>query len=397
MIAPVLAGETLKSLVFQSRVVTDPIKNPLIGWWKEYYFFYVKLTDIDYYQKVANDESVVDPATTDLVAMLLNDAGWVPGSSYIAAGSDKSYYYTKTGQQGYVEQALAAVVTHYFRDENEAYASVNLDGVPLAMINNTSVLNSAMADADMPPEAENTDLLGDASDADLYPSEIEAALKRYQAAKVNGLTDASFEDYLADFGIKSAVEDPHRPELVRYVRLWQYPSNTVEPTTGTPSSAVSWSVQERADKDRFFREPGFLLGVSVTRPKVYLSGQTSNISGWLDRAQDWMHPQLVEFAKDSFKNYDASSGPFSGVTTTGGYWLDMRDLFLYGDQFVNFALSETDAGLVALPTAALQKKFVSDADVDALFVTPASKQWVREDGMAMLTIAGRQRDMSPTV
>lgn len=43
MIAPVLAGETLNNLLLQSRVVTMPLKNPLIGWWKEYYFFYVKL------------------------------------------------------------------------------------------------------------------------------------------------------------------------------------------------------------------------------------------------------------------------------------------------------------------------------------------------------------------
>ena len=32
MIAPVLPGETMKNLLLQSRAVTDPIKNPLVGW-----------------------------------------------------------------------------------------------------------------------------------------------------------------------------------------------------------------------------------------------------------------------------------------------------------------------------------------------------------------------------
>ena len=46
-IAPVLPGETLKNLLLQARVVSDPVKSPLIGWWAEYYFFYVKHRDLD--------------------------------------------------------------------------------------------------------------------------------------------------------------------------------------------------------------------------------------------------------------------------------------------------------------------------------------------------------------
>ena len=46
MIAPVLPGETLKSLNYAFRAVTDPIKNPVMGWWYETFFFYVKLSDL---------------------------------------------------------------------------------------------------------------------------------------------------------------------------------------------------------------------------------------------------------------------------------------------------------------------------------------------------------------
>jgi hypothetical protein len=70
---------------------------------------------------------------------------------------------------------------------------------------------------------------------------------------------------------------------------------------------------------------------------------------------------------------------------------------LYGDQFVNFALTATDAGLVALPTAALKKRYVAAADMDGLFsfatATPARKE-IRQDGIVSLGILSVQRDQS---
>jgi hypothetical protein len=61
-IAPVLPGETMKNLLLQARVVSDPIKNPLIGWWCEFYFFYVKHRDLD--DRDVFTEMMVNPATT---------------------------------------------------------------------------------------------------------------------------------------------------------------------------------------------------------------------------------------------------------------------------------------------------------------------------------------------
>ena len=34
-IAPVLPGETLDRVQMQARVVSDPIAEPLVGWWNE--------------------------------------------------------------------------------------------------------------------------------------------------------------------------------------------------------------------------------------------------------------------------------------------------------------------------------------------------------------------------
>ena len=57
------------------------------------------------------------------------------------------------------------------------------------------------------------------------------------------------------------------------LKSWQYPSSTVDAVSGVPTSAVSWGVSERLDKDRYFKQPGFIFGVSVARPKVYLGNQ----------------------------------------------------------------------------------------------------------------------------
>ena len=57
-IFPVLPGETMQNAMWKSRVVSDPVKNRLIGWWKEYYLFYVRFRDLvdnDDFKKIFTD------------------------------------------------------------------------------------------------------------------------------------------------------------------------------------------------------------------------------------------------------------------------------------------------------------------------------------------------------
>lgn len=236
----------------------------------------------------------------------------------------------------------------------------------------------------------------DGSDANttVQASEVEAAMRQYDLLRLQGLTTQTYEDWLRTYGVRTQQPELHRPELIRYVRDWQYPSNTVDPTTGTPSSAVSWVVQERADKDRFFREPGWVFGVSVTRPKVYLSGKKGSAADFMDDAYRWL-PAVVDDPRIAERTFAGLAGPLGA--TTNSYIVDLRDLLMYGDQFVNFALTETDAGLIALPTAALQKRYAAEADINALFVDGTTKRLIRQDGVATFVIATTQRDQSPTV
>ncbi|TXG98913.1 MAG: hypothetical protein E6R08_03545 [Nevskiaceae bacterium] len=79
---------------------------------------------------------------------------------------------------------------------------------------------------------------------------------------------------------------------------------------------------------------------------------------------------------------------------TNDYWVDLRDLLVHGDQFVNFALNATDAGFVALPTAAMEKKYATAVMADALFKVPANGNKIKADGRIDLSILSRIEDTS---
>jgi hypothetical protein len=216
----------------------------------------------------------------------------------------------------------------------------------------------------------------------------------WKLQRMNNFTDMSYEEFLSTYGVHVKEAEDHIPELVRYVRDWTYPTSHIEPTTGAPTSAVSWKIAERADKDRFFREPGFLFGCCVVRPKVYRSKQIGSVADLMENAFTWL-PALVrdDYTASFTRVATGTSGPLS--TNTDEYWIDLKDLLLYGDQFVNFALTATDAGLVALPTAALQKRYASGTDADGLFVAASPANQIRQDGVVSMQILGAQRDTSP--
>ena len=209
------------------------------------------------------------------------------------------------------------------------------------------------------------------------------------------MTNQTYEEWLMTYGIKSQEVELHKPELIRYTRSWSYPSNTVDPITGTPSSAVSWSIAERADKDRFFKEPGFIVGVTTTRPKVYLSKQTGSMSGFMNDVYSWLPATLRGNQEFGWRKLTTTVGPLA--SQAADYWVDIHDLFVYGDQYVNFSLASTDAGLVALPTAALQKRYPTQAETRSLFTDNVVKMLVRQDGIVNLGIASTTKDVTPTV
>jgi hypothetical protein len=226
-------------------------------------------------------------------------------------------------------------------------------------------------------------------------------MRLWHQQRLYGITELSYEDWLSTFGVRAEVEEVHRPELIRYCRQWSYPTNTIDPTNGSARSACSWTVQERADKNRAFREPGFLYGVTVCRPKVYIRAQEGSFTNLLNDFRAWLPPLAQGNADWSRKQVSTSAGPLQTVVADAdGYVVDIRDLFLYGEQYTNHALSETNRNFMDCVTAALTDVRYPQAlaDIDELFVTTGTC-FVRQDGIVDLTIAAAPinpiHDLSP--
>lgn len=373
MAAPVLPGETLKNLLLQSRVVTAPIKNSLIGWWLEYYFFYVKHSQLD--------------GADDFKAMML-DLEHTVGN---APSVDAALYQASTAGVNWLGQSLKLITEEYFRDEGEAWNNVTIDGLPVVSLNRNSWLDSIRDATTVPTGGDLGDLETAAEDVTI--AELDSAFRTYQFLLAQNLTNQTYEEWLATYGVRGALaRDPRTPELIRYTRDWTYPSNTIDPADGSATAACSWSIQERADKDRFFAEPGFIIGLTCARPKLYLCKQKSSLVQYLDNALAWMPAVMRDDPYTSLREFTNAQGPLAG-NITNGYWIDLRDLYLWGDQFANYDLDADTTGVgVDLPTAAGEAKYPTEAMLDTLYVSADCQNGVLQDGIVSLNVLGTQRD-----
>lgn len=391
MIAPVLPNETLQSLVMQSRAVTDPINNSMIGWHKEYYFFYVKFSDL--HDRDTLVDMVLDP-----------DADM---SSLDGATNAQHFHHNGTQTSiNWVEKCLRRVTETYFRNEGEAWDDFTLDGMPVAQLNGNDYTDSIAKAADIVdgPDydlASTTAGQGDATAA-VKTSEIVKYLELYEFNRNAGLIDMTYEDFLKTYGVElPKAEEHHTPELLRYVRDWTYPTNTVDPTNGTPSAACSWSIAERADKKRYFKEPGFIFGVTVTRPKLYKHKMDGSLTAFMNDAKSWLPAVMANDPWTSIKEFVSGDGPLPILDHD--YVVDIKDLFLYGEHFVNFAFDHTGYNDInysynPLTTGTNPRYTASDTVAYNLFVdndNTNGKTFIREDGVVNLNIKGAQMDTSP--
>lgn len=379
--APVLPGETLNSLFFESRVVTDPVLSSIIGWKKEYYFFYVRISDL----KLDDfKEMFIDPANTDL-------------RTTYGEANNRQWTYTAKGGIDWTKRCVDRIVETYFRDEGEsvgAYATAA--GVPIVQIREQSFLDSATDDADFASGA----AIATATNAD----DLDRLMDAFEQLRALGIADMTYEDFLRSYGIAIPNKDEGKPEMLGRFTEFSYPANTINPVDGTPSSAVSWVFKQGMRKPMFFKEPGFIIGISVTRPKVYLSGLAGQAAGFMSRAWDWMPNYLATMPETSLKQFLTDTGPLGDRTTaTDPYWLDMRDILLHGDQFQNVqAFNPVPATtgsehLLALPSGqdVHKWKYPTEAMAKSFFVGAAGTATnVKQDGYVSLSIKGKEVDFT---
>lgn len=377
MIAPVLPGETLNSLFFESRVVSDPVLSPLIGWKKEYYFFYVRITDL------LNDairDMFVDPANVDLSATL-------------GVAANSTPFYTAKGGIDYLARGYDAIVRHFFRDSDElANVAQTADGLAITQIREQTWMDSLIDD--LPGQSTIVSTTN--------AQDFNALMDAFEQLRSLGIANMTYEDFLRSYGIAIPDKDEGKPEMLARFTDFQYPSNTIDPASGTPTSALSWVFKNGNKERKFFKEPGFLIGISVTRPKVYFSGLAGNMAAHMSRAWDWMPNYLDGHPETQLKVFNSDTGPLGDRTTaTDEYWADMRDLLIHGDQFQNVVPfnpvpATTGANhLLPLPHGANHKwKYPTEAMCKSFFVTPASAFYVRQDGYVSLGVRGKQVDFT---
>lgn len=376
MIAPVLPGETLNSLFFESRVVSDPVRNPLIGWKKEYYYFYVRITDL---LVDAIRDMFIDPNNVDLA-----------GTYGIAANSTP--FYTAKGGIDYAKRAYEKIVEFYFRDEDETLATAQTaDGLGIVQIREQTWMDGLIDD--LPGQSAITT----ASNA----QDFDALMDAFEQLRALGIANMTYEDFLRSYGIAIPNKDEGKPEMLARFSDFQYPSNTINPTSGAPTSALSWVFKNGNKERKFFKEPGFVIGISVTRPKVYFSGLAGNLAAHMTRAWDWVPNYLEGSPETSLKRFAADTGPLGDRTTaTDEHWIDMRDLLIHGDQWQNYVAfnavpaTSGDNHLLALPDGATMKyKYPTETMCKSFFVDSAGTAfYVKQDGYCSLGIRGKQVD-----
>lgn len=366
MLARVLPGETMRNMKFEARVVTDPIANPIIGWKKEFFFFYVKVSDL---LSDAIKDMFVDPTNAEIAGM---DE---------AANIQRTY--TAKGAIDWVSKCLDRVVLTYFRDEGEAVGTyVTASGDRIVQIKQNSFLDS-LTDKDLMPEG---DAIAGATDM----GDLERLMNAFEMARALGISEPTYEDFLRSYGIAIPNKDESKPELLGHFSEFVYPSNTINPTNGVPASACSWVFNTGQRDPKMFKEPGFVIGISVTRPKVYLAGLAGASAGFAQRAWDWMPGYLRDMPETSLKRFAAGTGPLGDrLLDTDDYFLDMRDELIYGDQFQNMVAFPANSAnpatvgaqhLLALPDSSLNWKYPTEEMIKSFFADAVNATFVRQDG-----------------
>lgn len=369
-IAPVLPGETLSHMALQARCVTPNIKSRTVGWWCEFYTFYVRFRQL--------------PNAASFVAMQVDPSVTVSPSAALP-----STYYAGVGVN-YMWECLQVITQEWFRREGELWSSATIRANRLAASINIDSLIDSLVDNTVLPDGGAVS--GNVDDLTRAQMVLEYRRMLREMGSDGGAVD--YEEVLASYGVsiqKAAQRD--RPELVRYVRDWTYPTNTVEPSTGVPSTVASWAIADRADKPRRFDDFGFLVTVACVRPKVYFSNQTSYGSTMLDRAQRWLPPNMDELGMEkSLAEFLTTQGPYGKASggLTNGYWLDVRDLFNYGDQYLDGVGANANA--IALPTVGANYRYASQAMADSLKVTASTL--CQMDGNISLKIKTRHVENS---
>lgn len=382
---PVLPGETLKSAEMKYRLLSMPIKHPLAGAWFETWMVYVSLTDMD--EALAEMFISSDMATT----------------GYVAA-ADNPRYFVKAGQIDYIKMAMDTITAAYFRDEEEP-GTYTIDGVPMASRMNWDWAQNLQF---QPAGLQHQKLSGMATET--ATGSLQDTYSAFDIMRLTGMSELTYERYLQQYGVskKEAAVQARIPEILRYTRSWTVPTNTVEPTTGRPSSCWAFGETIKAEKPRRFDEPGFVICIGCVRPKLFDPTLVASMVGELWGFADWFPVYNLADETAGLKSFLLSEQKVltgTGTPTTSRLLYDHRDLLSHGEGFVNnwsgpYDLPSITSRSVADATVYpdLRAKYPTTSDIDALFVEAdadepdATRMQCFYEGIASVEISGHVVD-----
>lgn len=392
MIHPVLPNESMDNLLMQVDAYSDPIVNRNLGWHANYQFYYVPLMAL-----TNGDLMDGDVAPAQIASMML-DATYDIIPAYGATGAISVPLYQFKGAMPWLQLCMECIIGKFYRDEDErpyAYAPASSMEYPLAYINQRSWIHSlkeesAGTDDDELPgvdEIEDLDVL----------SGFSTARDQWEIMRDSGTEDLSYDDYLRAQGVRlgsaerrlntNAEKTAPEPELLRFIRKWVKPISTFDPADGSAATGLKWSCAERVDKTRYFKEPGFVVGVTCTTPKLYLGNQKGAIVGLLSKPFHWLPRVLQGFGYTSVTEVldSTTDGPL--INQDEDYWFDIGDLFNYGGGgFVNHALGAAQHALAIPDGNPLNKRYLTEAEIKSLFVDSTNDQHIYQDGTVHLDI-----------
>lgn len=372
---PVLPGETLSQATYKATYVSSPVKSPLSGWWLETWLYYVRLTDID------------RQLGQMFIGQLTSNAGYT-------APADRPRYFTKSGQIDWCYMATEVVHKHHFRDTGEARRDI--DGVPMIKRIANDWTESAIDESSI---AGSEAALGNAED-------VTPQLQAFLMMRQMGMSALSYEDYLKTYGVPSVKVEEGEPELLAYRRYWTLPSNVIDPATGLPTGSAYWRVDEKAEKPKVFKEPGFLIGFHAVRPKLFDGRQVWSRGASMWGFRDFIPSYTLTDPTAAIYNRD----PFDMVEFTGTgavndskeIYFDHRDLLSHGEQFINQASRlhvPKSTGRSFAPAAVAQDirgQYATTSDVDGLFASAtATDRFVDYEGIYSTQIKGHVTDYTP--
>lgn len=388
LLAPVLPGESVNDIMLQAQAWSDPLDARMknIGWWQQYNFFYVRHRDLPEAIRISLAQMLLEPDTYDPTPL---------------QSAQRAVTYNFAGGIDWMQLCLEHVTSEYFRDEGEDWNhAVGPNGLPLVQIFGRGssdgvehlTLESAYEDARL-------DLID--AQGHLYANDLTTMMGHYNAMRDAGLTDMDYQDFMKTYG-SSVREDEASPNLHKAEDLWMfrdftYPTNTIEPTTGIPAVAAGWRTAKNGGKKIFCDEPGFIFGTVNFKPKIYMSNQAGQLAGMMQSVMQWLPAVLHGQQALGHVFHDETKGPLAGKFGEEGYWLDVRDLLLYGDQFVNYAMAD-EVPFTALPKVDGQRRYVATNEVRTMFAESFKSSGVFQmDGLASLSILGRQEKQTSSL